>query len=136
MIGQAFERLRDSWTLVLYPIAFDLAALWGRIGLFGFHGESKFSLKLTLDAGLPSIANLIDQKLGGGGLSLGAIIAMNIIFGILVNSFWSRGVLLATTIAYGIIATGLQLALMMSLHQVLFGGSHQRESVHEAEMDG
>jgi hypothetical protein len=62
MISNAFSRLANNKLLIVFPIAFDLLALMYSLLFSGFYGESKFSIKFTIDVGMPSIASIIDQQ--------------------------------------------------------------------------
>lgn len=68
MISQAFSILGRNKSLAMYPIVLDLISFLVGIGVTGFHGESKITLKLALDVGLPSISSLLDRQLMVNGV--------------------------------------------------------------------
>ncbi|OZM56719.1 hypothetical protein CIB95_10890 [Lottiidibacillus patelloidae] len=62
MISNGFNRLSNHKLLIVFPIAYDLLALMYGLLFTGFYGESKVSIKLAIEVGLPSIATIIDQQ--------------------------------------------------------------------------
>ncbi|MBO8171622.1 MAG: hypothetical protein H0Z33_07020 [Bacillaceae bacterium] len=55
-----------------------------------------------------------------------AIIGINFLFGLVVNALWNPFVLFLAILGYGYIATGMQLSLMLTLHQILGKGDALR----------
>lgn len=68
MITEAYEKLSRVKGLAMYPIFFDLTAFIIGLAIVGFHGTSKFTLKFSLNTGLPSISNVVDQSLMANGM--------------------------------------------------------------------
>ena len=71
MINRAFSDLNRNLGLVLIPILMDLASFILGLMTTGFWGESKVSLKLALDVGLPSISTIMEQNVLAGGVNIG-----------------------------------------------------------------
>ncbi len=101
MISKGFERLNQHLSLAAYSIVTDLIGFFFSLGLTGFPGESKFTLKFAIETGLPSIASVIDQKYATGGLNLQLIgndagtttsfIFLTFIFFLIVGSWIEAG---------------------------------------------
>lgn len=81
MISRAFNALNRSLGLVLIPIIMDIVSFGLGLMITGFWGGSKVTLKLVLDAGLPSISSVIERNVfpvltfdfGGGDPGTGAL---------------------------------------------------------------
>lgn len=94
MVNRAFSALNRNLGLVLVPIFMDLMNLLLGLASTGFWGESKLSLKLALDVGLPSIATVLEHNvLAGPELSgSGALPAMLLaLFFLLLGAFVEAG---------------------------------------------
>lgn len=63
VLGNAFRQLNSNLTIILVPIILDAAALWAGLSLAGFSGQPKWSLKLLLDMGLPTVSHLSNMLL-------------------------------------------------------------------------
>jgi len=68
MINRAFTALGKNISLVIVPVIMDLASLFLGLVTAGFVGESSVEFKFTLNVGVPSIANVLEQKSMAGGL--------------------------------------------------------------------
>jgi len=69
LIKRAFSALARNYHLVLVPVAMDIVAFFLGLMTIGFWGESKFSFKLTLTVGVPSIGDVLDQNFMAGGFT-------------------------------------------------------------------
>lgn len=69
MISKGFERLNQHLSLAAYAIVVDLIGFFITLGLIGFSGENKFTLKFAIETGLPSISSVIDQNYATGGIN-------------------------------------------------------------------
>lgn len=69
MITEAYEKLSRVKGLAMYPIFFDLFAFLIGLAIVGFQGTSKFTLKFSVNPGLPSINNVVDQTIMANGLN-------------------------------------------------------------------
>ncbi|GEM_PF-2042772 len=70
MITRAFSALSRNLYLIIIPILMDLASFIFALVTTGFWGESKVSLKLALDVGLPSISSIFDQNVLVSGVNI------------------------------------------------------------------
>ncbi|MDD2211353.1 MAG: hypothetical protein PHN71_08570 [Candidatus Cloacimonetes bacterium] len=70
MINRAFSALSRNFYLILIPILMDLTSFIFALVTTGFWGESKVSLKLALDVGLPSISSIFDQNVLVSGVNI------------------------------------------------------------------
>ncbi len=71
MISRAFSTLNRNLGLVLVPVLMDLASFALGMMTVGFWGQSKLSLKLALNVGLPSISAILEQNVLAGEITLG-----------------------------------------------------------------
>ncbi|MFM1652369.1 hypothetical protein ACI7RC_09745 [Brevibacillus sp. B_LB10_24] len=97
MISDAFFKLRRQLLLALVPIVLDLFGFLVGLALYGFPGGSKFTLKLTLAIGLPSVSSLLDRQFMPGGIQFNfgestplAVILLFVLFMIL-SAFFQGG---------------------------------------------
>ncbi len=105
MIGQAFDRLRRSASLVAYPVVLDLLALMLGLAFGGFHGQSRFTLKLSLGVGLPSVSGLLDQNVMANGVNIS------------LGGPGVPGLLLLLTVAFLLLTAYVQGGFIGLLHQ-------------------
>jgi hypothetical protein len=92
MITEAYEKLSRVKALALYPIVLDLAAFLIGLAIIGFAGTSKFTFKFSLNPGLPSISDVIDQNMMANGLLIStnsASLPMAMVLAFIV--FWVIG---------------------------------------------
>lgn len=69
MINRAFNALNRRLGLVLVPALTDLVSFVFGLLTVGFWGASKFTFKLVLDAGLPSISTIIEHNVFAGSVN-------------------------------------------------------------------
>lgn len=55
---ETFKKFKENIIIVIYPIIFDLIALFVSLSVLGFYGESMLSSRLILEMGLPSVSQI------------------------------------------------------------------------------
>ncbi|MEK3889998.1 hypothetical protein [Bacillus sp. FSL K6-3431] len=68
ILVKAFGNIHRHYTLLLYPILFDLLSLVIGCSIIGFYGKEIVSIRLILEMGLPSVSHLANIPLFANNL--------------------------------------------------------------------